>query len=129
MPAPDPEEPPDIPIPLIEELRENFRRSCLKDRRLKNYREHLKAVQMHITEIKNSIHFREKLLRKRALQELRERHGIKIIPGYNDPETSYRREIAMIPRGIKKLLDQMGVQLPPERPPDANPPQPDPPSG
>lgn len=111
-PAAPPLAPPELP--LIDQMSEHFEALRKKDTKIKDYNRRINELKYEIERLRKTIRFRETFLRRRSAQFVRDKYGIKIIPGYNDPETNTRREVAKLSRRTVELLNKAGVVIPTE---------------
>lgn len=119
VPSTPPEKPPAPPlappeIPLIDQMSEHFEALRKKDTKIKDYNRRINELKYEIERLRKTIRFRETYLRRRSAQFVRDKYGIKIIPGYNDLDTNTRREVARLSKRTVELLAKAGMVIPDE---------------
>lgn len=109
----EPTPPPADDRPLIDQMFAEMERLIERDAKLRAYERRAEDIRYKAEALRREVRFRHTYLRRVAAKIIRERYGIRVIPGYNDIGTNVAREVGRLSAKTRQLFEEAGIQLPP----------------
>ncbi len=101
------------PKPLLEQMREEWMKLAARDGQITNAMNREREARFRIKMAKQDIQMRLAHLRAVAVETIQRRNGIRVIPGFVNPDAPNRKDIYQMSEQLRKLIKESGYVMPP----------------